>query len=319
MACFHPITAYKSNHYKTESGKSLIVFNPQAIAGKPYDVVKFPCGNCVGCRVSKARTWALRCMHEASLYSSNCFITLTFAPEHLNHTGTLVKADFQKFMKRLRIKYQGVDLVVDEEGKETFPIRYYHCGEYGTKLRRPHHHACLFNFDFPDKEIWTVRDGVRLYRSRTLEALWPFGFCTIGEVTYQSAAYVARYIHKKMNGKMAEGHYQNVDPETGEVFQILPEYQSMSRRPGIGKRWFDQFKGDCFPKDFLTHDGKTFKIPEYYDRLYDAEQPDKMDEVKQRRKRDAIKYEKLVTPEMLRNKEQACKQKLSKKVRGIEQ
>ena len=303
MPCYKPIPAYKLKGVTTHNGKAKIVFK-RPVWCEQYEEMKVPCGGCVGCRVTHSRTWALRCYHEASLYEDNCFLTLTFRDDCIDPKGSLRKSDFQKFMKRLRKEFPG------------HKIRYFHCGEYGSQLGRPHHHACLFNFDFPDKELWTIRDQTRLYRSRTLERLWPFGFCTIGEVTFQSAAYVARYIHKKITGKRAKDHYRKVDPETGELFDIQPEYTSMSLKPGIGHAWFEKHGHDCYPKDFLTIEGKKFKTPAYYDRLYGEQEPQKMDEVKERRRQYAI--ENPITQQELDNSERAVEKRVNRMKRGIE-
>ncbi len=210
MSCFHPLSAYRLLTRKTPNGKSVIAFNSKSVNNLPFEEINLPCNQCIGCRIERSRQWAIRCIHEASLFQNNCFITLTFSDSNLDEQGSLMKSDFQKFVKRLRKKFQGKERVVTPNGKVTFPIRYFHCGEYGAQLSRPHHHACLFNFDFYDKKIWSVRSGVRLYRSADLERLWPFGFSTLGDVTFQSAAYIARYITKKINGKLAEEHYKKV-------------------------------------------------------------------------------------------------------------
>lgn len=285
MTCFHPVTAYRSLSRKTESGKSVIVFKESEASGPDWEVFDLPCSQCDGCRIDRSKQWALRCMHEASLFENNAFITLTFREECLNEYGTLHKPDFQRFMKRLRKRFRGLECVTDPL-KRTIsrPIRFFHCGEYGSQLKRPHHHACLFNFDFLDKSHWSTRGDVRLYRSASLEKLWPFGFSTIGDVTFQSAAYVARYITKKINGKLAAGHYTRVNSETGEVYRLVPEYITMSRRPGIGKRWFDKFVGDLYPKDFVTSGGLKFKTPSFYDKIYDALEPEKFAVIKEKRK-----------------------------------
>lgn len=239
---------------RNENGKYSIVFNKKESEGVS---VQLPCGQCIGCRLERSRQWAVRCMHEASLYKDNCFLTLTFNNDNLNSDGSLVKRDFVLFMKRLRKKFGS-------------KIRFFHCGEYGSKLSRPHHHACIFNFDFPDKVLWTVRDGIKLYRSKSLEKLWPYGFCTIGSVTFESAAYVARYITKKITGKKAESHYEKINKETGEVVKIVPEYITMSRRPGIARAWFEKFKDDVYPSDFvIIRNNIKCKPPKYYDKIYD--------------------------------------------------
>ncbi len=284
MVCFSPLRAYRSLTMKTSSGKSVVAFNREVVSGSPWEKIDLPCSQCIGCRIDRSKQWALRCVHEASLFDNNCFITLTFCNEFLDERSSLVKRDFQNFMKRLRKKFKGFQ--VAGSGR---PIRFFHCGEYGSQLSRPHHHACLFNFDFPDKVLWSTRKGVDLYRSEALEKLWPFGFSTIGEVTFESAAYVARYITKKINGVRADSHYSRVDEKTGEVYQLVPEYITMSRRPGIGKRWFDRFSSDVFPKDFITSGGRQFKTPKFYDNIYDELEPRKFAAVKQKRKVASLK------------------------------
>lgn len=248
MPCYHPIKGFRARKPNPETGKRPVVFN----ARDGYDdlTVNLPCGRCIGCRLERSRQWAIRCVHEASLHENNCFITLTFDDKYLDVKGSLVKADFQKFMKRLR-KHFGTG------------IRYFHCGEYGEKLGRPHHHACLFNLDFPDKILWQTREGIKLYRSKTLEDLWPFGHSTIGGVTFESAAYVARYVTKKIIGKNAASHYGDK----------IPEYVTMSRRPGLARGWLEKYTSDVYPSDFIIIRGKKCKVPKYYDRVYELTNP----------------------------------------------
>ena len=212
MVCYYPLKGYRSR-----SGKGIVFNRANGFVDMPMAV---PCGQCIGCRLERSRMWAVRCVHEASLHADNCFITLTFDDSHLSHTGTLITSDFQKFMKRLRKEFSGRR------------IRYFHCGEYGEKLGRPHHHACLFGFDFSDKVLWSVRSNVKLYRSPTLDRIWGQGYCTIGDVNFESAAYVARYVTKKITGEVAVDHYKvGVDVSTGEVISKKPEFVTMSRRP----------------------------------------------------------------------------------------
>ena len=255
--------------------------------------VKVPCGQCIGCRLERSRQWAVRCVHESQLHQDNCFITLTYAPEHLPKNGSLVKKDYQDFMKRLR--------------KAIAPtkVRYYHCGEYGSVrdsngniveglLGRPHYHAILFGYQFPDLVEYREKKGVKLYMSPMLEKIWGKGFVTVGEVTFESAAYVARYVLKKRTGEMAEGdegtnHYVKPD-ENGELQLVLPEYTTMSRKPGIAHDWFQEFKDDL-RKDYVTIRGKKFRPPKYYDTLFEIEEPEYMEKVKARRLAKAKKDE----------------------------
>lgn len=283
-----------------------MVFNARE-AADPDDPLKLPCGQCIGCRLARSQSWAIRCVHEAQLWPRNCFITLTFAPEHLPESGSLDKRDFQLFMKKLR--------------KEFGPgIRYFHCGEYGEKNRRPHYHACLFNFDFDDRELWSTRSGVRLDISPTLERIWGLGFCTVGDVTFESAAYVARYITKKITGDAAARHYTKpvLRPDgswIGEIQELLPEYTTMSRGSkklgtgGIGRGWLDLYTNDVYSRDAVVMrkgDGsiRLCPPPKYYDSVFELANPQLFEDVKEARKLKAVMFAKDSSYRRLRVREQ---------------
>lgn len=275
------------------------------------------CGQCFGCRLEYSRQWAIRCIHEAQLYDNNCFITLTYSPEHLPKNGSLVLKDFQDFMKRFRRNYKGIRPIWDEEKqKDFFPIKYYHCGEYGDKNKRPHYHACVFNFDFPDKEEIAVSKGNKLYKSKILSDLWENkGMCAIGELTFDSAAYVARYIMKKRNGPM-ESVYDVIDEKTGEIVKLEKEYTTMSN--GIGKEWFQKYKKDVYPSDEIIINGRKMKPPKYYDGLYELYDPESYKRMKNNRKEKASLFSEHSTPERLAVREKVAKAKISHKIRGYE-
>ena len=210
-------------------------------------------------------------MHEASLHDENCFITLTYGDEHLPDYGSLDRRAFPLFMKRLRKR----------TGER---IRYYHCGEYGDENARPHYHALLFGFNFGDRVQWTVRRGIPVHRSRLLEELWPFGLSEIGTVTFESAAYCARYVVKKVTGLAAREHYARVDPETGEIVQIEPEYATMSRRPGIGLNWLKLYGEETYRDDSVICRGRPMKPPRYYDEKYEETDPEAVEDVRRARR-----------------------------------
>lgn len=288
MACYSPLIGYRSRVIN-ESGKRSLVFNKKKAVDDME--VKIPCGQCIGCRIEYSRQWALRCVAEAQMHEQNSYITLTYNNENLPKGGTLVKdkrdengkliqsGHFQLFMKRLRKHYKNKK------------IRYFHCGEYGDKLGRPHYHAILFGIQFEDLKEYKYYNGNMLYTSDILSKIWGKGFVTVGDVTFESAAYVARYVLKKINGKDKVLHYSEVDKETGlmDVENMKePEYTTMSRRDGIGKTWFDKYSSDVYPKDFVTFDGKKIKPPKYFDTLYERIKPFDMDEIKQRRHDYAI-------------------------------
>ena len=180
MTCYHPWLACRGHGEKL--GR-YVPFNSQwAIPGTE---IWLPCGQCIGCRLQRSREWAARCVFEASRHEHNSFITLTYAPECLPEDGSLHYEHFQKFIKRLRKRLWRYE--------DDLKVRFFMCGEYGEQFSRPHYHAIIFGYDFPDKVFWSRNNGYPLYRSRMLEELWPFGYCTVGDVTFESAAYVARY------------------------------------------------------------------------------------------------------------------------------
>lgn len=251
MACFRPLKGWRSRETAKGGGRG-IAFNPRlGFSDLPMEV---PCGQCVGCRLERSRMWAVRCVHEAQMHASNSFVTLTYRepPEG----GSLVHKHFQDFMKRLR-KWMGAKRV-----------SYFMCGEYGTQLERPHYHALLFGCDFPDKSPWKKTGrGEQLFTSATLERLWGHGFVSIGAVSFESAAYTARYVMKKITGDLADDHYRRVDAQTGEVFNLAPEYVAMSCRPAVGRRWIERFGLDVYPDDFVVVRGRKMKPPRYYDKV----------------------------------------------------
>lgn len=285
MPCYHPITAYRTIA-PDHAGKHNIAFKPHTDSVE----LQLPCGRCIGCRLQRSKQWAIRCVHEASLYEENCFLTLTYSDEHLPFDESINVKHIQKFIKRLRKKYPGKT------------IRYFHCGEYGEDNRRPHYHICLFNFDFHHKDLWSDRNDIKLYTSEELQSLWPYGHSTIGELTFDSAAYVARYITKKINGEQAEEHYQHVT-RYGELVQLQPEYITMSRRPGIASGWYDKYKTDVYPHDYVIHRGLKLKPPKFYDNLYDIDHPFSFDEIKEKRVNDGYQFSQDTTPERLHVRE----------------
>jgi len=263
MVCFSPLSAYR------KAGGGVTFAKSEGYTDRPH--LSVACGQCLGCRLRRSREWALRCVHEAQLHESSCFVTLTYRSNPVD----LVVRDWQLFAKRAR--------------KRLGRFRFFGVGEYGEQNLRPHFHACLFGVDLPDKRAHSQREGVVVYSSDLLDELWGHGFTTVGAVTWQSAAYCARYSLKKVTGDMAAKHYERVDPETGEVRTVRPEFVLCSRRPGVGADWFAKFKGDVFPSDEVAHAGKLHAVPRFYlERLSETESgPIKDARVKRARKRAA--------------------------------
>lgn len=231
-------------------------YHPVRLREGAERVLTVPCGKCIGCKLERSRQWAVRIMHEASLYDRNCFITLTYDEEHLPERGSLDRAAFPLFMKRLR------------KSCEPQKVRYFHAGEYGSLLGRPHYHACLFNYDFGDKRYHTMRGGFPVWRSAALEALWPFGLAEVGTVTFESAAYVARYLVKREVDSA-----RRLNLETGEVTEVEREYCTMSRRPGIAAEWLRLYGDEVFAADSVVVRGRECKPPRFYDSQFELIDP----------------------------------------------
>jgi len=248
VPCYRPLQCVSGG--VKPNGKINVLFTGKTHTDDPL-AFKIPCGKCLGCGLDRARQWSIRCVHESQMHEHSAFITLTYDQDHLPPGGSITPRDFQLFIKRLR--------------KDIAPqkIRYFHCGEYGPKLGRPHYHALIFGYSFPDRELFKEQP-FRWYRSKQLERLWPNGFSTVADVTSASASYVARYTLKKVYGVNAKSHYKGKHPE----------YITMSRRPGIGATWYDKFHTDIYPSGvFITPSGIKQSPPKFYDNRYGLTHP----------------------------------------------
>lgn len=263
MTCYHPLKGYRVK------GGGWTANKRQSATQAPLSV---PCGQCIGCRIDKTQAWAVRMYHESQLHEANCFITLTYDDENLPLHHSLNKKDFQQFMYRLRDRLK------------PRKIRFFHCGEYGDETSRPHYHAIIFGYDFPDKYLFTKHGENDAYRSNLLENLWQKGNSEIEDFTPTTAAYVAGYITKKISGKSQADYYAWTDPITHERHERVPPYATMSNRPGIGADWYKKFHKDVFPGDFCVLDGRKVAPPLFYlERLKETD-PDTYQALKTQRK-----------------------------------
>lgn len=267
MACLTPIKGWRS-YVQNPTGKRSIVF--QHVNGIKSQPVTVPCGRCIGCRLEKSRQWALRAEKEASLYEQNCVVTLTYAKEHLPLNGSIDVVDPVNFMKRLREHFTGTT------------IRSFGCAEYGEKHGRPHYHIILFNLDFSDKvqdtSMVSLEPQHKYFTSAILDSLWGMGKTQIMDCNFETAAYVARYVTKKFNNKDP----QKIADHYGEK---LPERSvCVSRRPGIGKAWYDLNKQHLYKADLLYSRGVAMQPPQYFNRRYEIDNPEHYAKIKQYRK-----------------------------------
>lgn len=294
MTCYHPMILYQTKKgINPETGKIPLV--GLKYGGDPTKPIKVPCGKCWGCRLERARQWAIRCMHENQMHEESCFITLTYNDAHMtyggNTTGTLYPKDLQLFLKRLRKKYGS-------------KIKFFACGEYGEKKGRPHYHACIFGLNFNDRIQIPTRGENPLYTSPNLQSLWSdsngaMGDVSIGDVTFESASYVARYIMKKKLGK-TNSFYKREG--------IEPEFTRMSRRPGIGASWYEKFKTDVYPHGYcVIRGGIKSPPPKFYNNKYELTNPLEYDILKQQRETEALKRASDNTKSRLATKERIKK------------
>ena len=326
MPCYTPLKAFEvigKQHQKANGKKTILFEKPRDKVTKDINV---PCGQCIGCRLKHSITWASRIMHEIQTTPDEkaCFITLTYNDRNLPDDYSLNKEHFKDFLKRFR--------------KAIHPqkIRYYMCGEYGDDTWRPHYHAIIFGYDFsepieyrkilhpPRVQMQSVPTENAYYLSDFLAALWDKGNHVIAEANYDTAAYVARYATKKVNGHKADDHYNRFIWEwneyTGEIYnmqevQLQPEYATMSRGrkepgqtgSGIGSAWYQKYKTDCYPKNYLSRYGNKLPIPKYYDRLLEQENPALLEEMKVARELSLINHKDDLTPEMLAIRHKAKK------------
>lgn len=233
------------------------------------------------------------------MHDSNCFITLTYDDENLPPDGSLHVEHWQLFAKQLRNKV----------GR----FRFFHCGEYGDQLGRPHYHACIFGHDFSGDRTYFTRTkrGDTLWNSKVLDSCWKKGYAVIGDLSYESACYVARYCVKKVTGGRKKEHYERVDEETGEITELKQEYTTMSRRPGLGAEWIEEFYTDVYPRDFVVVRGREQRPPKFYDGEYEKKAPDRMEAIKERRIEENNEKLEEQTPERLKIREKVAKAKLA--------
>lgn len=291
----------------------MIVLKKGDLVPPGQKAIRLPCNGCIGCRTDKAQQWATRCMHEAQMHKENQFITLTYDDQNLPPwPHSLDKKHHVDFIKALRyhLSQRKINPETGKLKRYYKKIKYYQCGEYGKAtvennfIARPHFHTLLFGHAFTDLKLWKEEEGIKTYTSKKLDAIWQKGQCIIGELTQQSAGYVARYCLKKITGEAAQEHYEHTNPTTGEISRITPEYSTMSRRPGIGASWYEKYKRDIFPSDqTIVKGGKKVKTPRYYDLLLQEEDQTTHLQIKEKRTEKAEKTSKDQTRRRLKIRE----------------
>lgn len=320
MSCYYPLigipngvnangkTNYSIRSYKEGVWQDLLANPPRQ--GPP---VKIPCGKCIGCRLDYSRQWANRCMLEAQYHPKDTvwFATITYNNKYVPKVTsvdpdsgkevpalTLKKRDFQLWMKRLRRAFP------DDK------IRFFAAGEYGSETFRPHYHAILFGLHLSDLEPWNKSGNFILYTSKKLAKTWatcydvdkvksplilaeeswregdyvyePHGRIVVSPCSWETCAYTARYTAKKSN---------TFFPEFFERFNLEAPFTLMSRRPGIGRQYYDEHGESVYDYRYINIPGQEgglkFTAPRYFDRLLEKDNPELLETQKQLRRQFA--------------------------------
>lgn len=227
MSCCNPVT----HKIRTKNGN--------------WRVVTHGCGKCEQCLKKRTRDWVFRCQWESRKYPYNWIVTLTYKDEFLHFTkkgnATLCKADFQKFMKRLRKQYP-----FDS-------IRYLVRGEYGGKFGRPHFHVILFGFACSSVDECGYR----------LSDQWPYGGVYVDTYSDKAVQYVTDYILK--SDDLSIYHDEDI---------VLP-YINVSTRPAIGHNFLESktCKRAARQNDYviLDENGNERGIPRYFAKKMDEQ------------------------------------------------
>lgn len=297
MPCYRPLRAWQ------EEESDQVVFKAPARGRE----LQLPCGKCIGCTSSRASMWALRCYHESLMHERNSFVTLTYDDEHIPPDHSLVLRHWQLFRKKL---YEQIG-----------PFRFFMGAEYGGRTLRPHYHFLLFGEDFSvDRTLLKRTEGRPLWTSPLLERTWGNGNVSLGLVTPETCAYVTKYCVKKQ--RSLHSRVERVDSETGEVWTVIPEFQTMSRRPGLGARWFERYATDVYPSDQVVMAGRTHRPPRFYDERLrslppDASGrglgPDMLEELKSKRRAAQALREEEGSPRRLATRERVAEARLGLK------
>lgn len=305
MPCYYPLKGWVVGH-DVQTGKKIVKVTSAVDVGYPgCESFPVPCGNCLGCRLEYSKQWANRCMMEAQYHGRSCFVTLTYADSHIpqrfyNIRGhccsvpalSLCKRDLQLFFKRLR------------KAHPQSHIRYFGCGEYGPTTLRPHYHIILFGIDFDDKVLYRKsKTGNDMFTSADLDRCWSFpalrgelvgsgpsvaGLATVQPMTWETCAYTARYVTKKLKGPLASFYTEH---------NMEPPFCCMSRRPGIGRQYYDEHP-ELWDYEYInisTPDGgKKFRPPKYFMKLFEQDDPYSAEALKDVRKAFALQQSEVI-------------------------
>ena len=318
MPCTAPLNGWLAQKVNPKSGRRGITFDISAgFHDKPLSI---PCGQCFGCRLKRKGDWATRIEKEAMLFEQSCFLTLTYEDTHLPlvfspadgvERSTVSKDVLSLFIDRLRMAIRDAlahDLQVAsglrtskrrggglynltsraarrQADKTVAQIRFFGCGEYGSAKGRAHYHVAIFGWDSSGSDVVgfsrSSRSGFKLAVSKIVSKAWPFGLHSVQALNWQSGAYIAGYIGKAITGLGADAAYDS--------HGIGRPFQHMSRMPGIGRYWLENFSPECYPKgEVVLRGGKTRSPPAFFDSVFREAEPAAFDALRSERRKRAL-------------------------------
>lgn len=276
MSCYHPVDATLVSYSDGSRSVRLVRDNKIhfGVAGAvDSEVMKLPCGKCVGCLTDRATDWFIRNFHEMYSHKLCSFLTLTYDRVHLPENGSLVKRDLQLFFKRLRKQLWS---------RYKVRVRYFAVGEYGSKLGRPHYHVILYGWNFPDRKLIGYSKH-QLYVSDFLSRVWKLGFHRVGDVSLASIKYVSKYIVKRV---YKDSNYYGLK---------IPEFNTCSVRPFIGRDFLVKYVDDLYNGDRVVIDAThKYRVPRAYDKWLRVNDECRYNVVKMKRKVSIVDYPEFV-------------------------
>lgn len=218
----------------------------------PYKTMVVNCGKCIECLQDKQRAWEYRLFSECKHSKHSLFVTLTYDVANLplmvngqietysqyvkrksieDCCPTLNPRDLQLYFKRLR-KKTGVKL------------KFFACGEYGSKDGRPHYHFALF-----------YNNGDPAKIEAAIDSCWQKGFTDIQPLIEQRIIYLTKYITDKCL-------FSKRDPRAIDYFNRC------SKGLGIDGYFEDEkHYGVGFTTTMLPN-GTVIPVPRYYKRKF---------------------------------------------------
>lgn len=214
-----------------------------------------PCGVCLPCRIETMRQWQLRLLMESMYWEDSCFLTLTYDDEHLEKlpASDIVCTNLKTRESTLRRSLDFDDLsafwkaIRQDFGK---PLRYFACGEYGSKYNRPHFHAIVFGLGVNNY----TRDLVRTNWKNCESFLFDGVKSGLAFAEADSMLYTCGYVRKKLVGDLKKEVYtqHNLEPPQGRQSQ------------GLGWSWYHDNRNKVLDDLCIHFRGKEYAIPRYF-------------------------------------------------------